>query len=111
MLPIAGEPDWLDVFVLVVVPVSLVIAGYLLLRRAKSPRYRRVGAIFISVIAAGFGTFGIIAYAVPALDDFRNPNVQFRFALVGNLVLWSICLGVLLLAFRTAWRAIEDGKK
>ena len=103
MLPIAGEPDWVDLLAIVFLPVALVVGGYLLLRKGKGTTSRRAGSIMIAVVASIFGAFGLAAYAIPALDDFRNPGVQFGTAFVGNLVIWTICLGALALAFRAVW--------
>ncbi len=103
MLPIAGEPDWVDALVLLLIPIALVVGGYLLLRKGKGTKSRGAGSIIIAVVAAMFGAFGMVAYAIPALDDFRNPGVQFGTAVLGNLVIWTICLGALALAFRAVW--------
>jgi hypothetical protein len=103
MLPIAGEPDWVDTLVLLGIPLALVVIGYLLLKRSRHVSVRRFGALLVSLVAVVFGAFAIMGYAIPALDDFRNPQVSFYVALASNVITWSICLGMLALAGRVAW--------
>ena len=51
-------------------------------------------------VAALAGSFGTMAYAVPAFKDFHNPAVPFGTALVDNAVVWAICLGAWGIAVR-----------
>ena len=111
MLPIAGEPDWVDVVVLLGIPLALVIIGYLLLKRSRHVTIRRVGALFVSLVVAVFVAFWITAYAIPSLDDFRNPQVEFYSALIVNVFDWSICLAMLALAGRAAWHGFRHGRQ
>jgi hypothetical protein len=105
---LANEPVWVDALVLLLTPVALVVGGYLLLRRGNGTKSRMVGCIMIAVVAAMFGAFGLAAYAIPGLDDFRNPGVSFQTALVGNPIMWTICLGALALAFRAVWSEFRN---
>ena len=102
MLPIAGESNAIDVFFLVGVPLLLVIGGYILLRR-RNIIARRIGGTCISSIATLFAVCAIIAYVLPVFEDFRNPSVPLWSAILGLLVIWTICLGALVLAFRVVW--------
>jgi len=108
MLPIAGEPDWVDVLAILLPPIALAVGGYLLLRKGKGAKARGAGSIMIAVIAAMVGAFGIVAYAIPSFGDFRNPGVSLRTAVIGNLIVWAICLGALALSFRALWSGSRD---
>ena len=107
MLPIAGEPDWVDVLAILLPPIALAVGGYLLLRKGKGVKSRTAGTIMIAVVAAMFGAFGILAYAIPTLDDLRNPAVSMRAAVLDNLIVWTICLGALALALRAIWHGVR----
>ncbi len=111
MLPIAGEPDFVDVLALLLVPLLLVVTGYLLFRKSKSARVRLTGSIMISAVVSLFGCFGLLAYAIPGLDDFSNPAVPLYMALVGNLIVWGISLGAFGLAFHALWSGIRGQRR
>lgn len=111
MLPIAGEPDFVDVLALLLFPVLLVITGYLIFRKSKSAGVRLTGSIMIFGVTSIFGFCGLMAYAIPALDDFSNPAVPLYIALIGNLILWGICLGAFGLAFHAIWSGIRAGQR
>jgi hypothetical protein len=72
----------------------------------------------ILVAAVGFVALAASAlaaiYAHMALDDFKNPAVPFRFAVVGNLVMWSIAFALLLGAvhfLRFGWSGRNTASK
>jgi len=54
----------------------------------------------IGVIAVVAGIFFALAYAAPALEDFNNPRVSFRLALVGNVIVWVITAAAIILGVR-----------
>lgn len=110
MLPIWSEPIWLDLLVLASIPIAPVIIGYVLMRRSRSTVGRRMGGLAVAVISGAVGTFGMTAYAIPALEDFHNPAVDKFTALGGNCVIWSICVGALLISLRCLWSAFRTSK-
>ena len=60
---------------------------------------KRVLAASVGIVALGASAVAAI-YAHMALDDFKNPAVPFGLALLGNLVMWSIAVALLLGAIR-----------
>ena len=110
MLPIAGEPDWVDVLAILLPPIALAVGGYLLLRQGKGTKARTAGSIMIAVVAAMFGAFGIVAYALPALEDMRYTDPVWE-NLLGILVLWIIPVGALVLAFRALWSGLRSDNR
>jgi len=97
MLPIWSEPEWLDLLLLVSIPIMPVILGYVLLRKGRSAWMRATGGIVVGFISGLVGTFGLVAYAIPSLDDFHNPAVDGATAFVGSLIVWSVCVGALII--------------
>ena len=109
MLPIWSEPKWLDLLFFASIPIVPVIIGYVLLRRSRSTAWRRIGALIVAAISGFVGTVAMLAYAIPALDDLHRSG-DLAMALVGNLFIWSICLGALVISFRCIWSAFRTSK-
>jgi cytochrome bd-type quinol oxidase subunit 2 len=79
---------------IVLVLASAVVLAYFQSSKTRPERVRRRAswiAAFASGIVAFFATMGV---AIPILDDFRNPSVGFRSALIGAVIAWVICLCV-----------------
>jgi len=87
--------------------LALVIGGYMLAWRSKRSPIRKSGSWAVAVVAAVAGLIGTVGYAIPAFDDFHNPAVSFRAALIGNILIWAICLGAWTVAMRFAVRALR----
>ena len=111
MLPIAGESDFVDVLALLLVPLALVMTGYLIFRKSKSAGVRLTGSIMISAVTFMYGCLGLLDFAIPGLDDFKNPAVPLYMALAGNLILWGIPVGALGLAFHALWSGIRGQRR
>jgi hypothetical protein len=80
--------------------LSSVIGAYFLAWRGKNLSMRRGAAWIVAVLSAVAGVVGTVGYAIPALDDFHNPEVPIKVAILGNLVVWAICVGALIVAAR-----------
>lgn len=110
MLPIAGEPDWVDVLAILFPAIALAVGGYLLLQRGKNRKARGAGSMMIALAAGAFGAFAIVGYAFPALEDFRSTDPTWP-NLLGIAVLWGIPVGALVLAFRALWSGMRSDNR
>jgi hypothetical protein len=61
--------------------------------------WKRMLVAAVGIVALAASAIAAI-YAHMALGDFKNPAVPFRFALLGNLVMWSTVVTLLLGGFR-----------
>lgn len=81
--------------------LALPISVYIISKGRKAASFSiRFGFILLSVLLVVFAYVGTFAYAVPVLEDFRNPGVPFTIALIGNILIWTLCLGAWFFAFR-----------
>jgi hypothetical protein len=101
---IADEGPPLIIFLsAIVILLILAVAAYFFLSSKKThePTRRRArwAAALVSTLVALFAT---MHFAIPCLDDFKNPDVPFRVALIGTAIVWAICL----CAWRVAMRCI-----
>jgi len=88
--------------------VSVVIGGYVLAWRGNRSFVRRGAACIVALLSALAGAVGLIGYAIPALKDFRNSEVSFGTAFLGNLLIWAISIGALVVATRFVNRALRS---
>ncbi len=79
---------------------SIVAGAYLLAWRDRRLPIRRGASWVLATVSALAGYVGTVAYAVPALDDLHDPAVSFRTAVIGNLIVWAICIGAWVVAVR-----------
>ena len=92
------------------------------MRHLRAPQQRRMGlrtssriciVIWKRAIAAVIGMLAVVsgvvafAYSVQALEDFQNPAVSFRLALLTTFLMCSIALGLVAFAFRFLRYAIR----
>jgi hypothetical protein len=99
---IADEGPQLKIFLSVVfILLLLAVAAYFFLssKRTLEPTRRRArwAAALVSTLVALFAT---MHFAIPCLEDFRNPGVPFRDALLGTAVVSSVCLSAWVVAIR-----------
>jgi hypothetical protein len=80
----------------------LIGGGYLFAWRGKNPMLRRAAALVAAIVSGVVAYFGTAAYAVPELRDFRDSTVSLKEAVVGNVVVWLICLILWFVAIRLA---------
>jgi hypothetical protein len=60
----------------------------------------RIASIVLGILAAMAGLVSLVAYAIPSLGDFSDPNVGRAIAIVGIAIILSITLGAFIMAFR-----------
>jgi hypothetical protein len=75
---------------ILIVLVSVTVCAYLIAWRGRRSSVRRGASLIVACVSSLVGLFATVAYAIPALDDFRNPAVPFSEAVVGNLIMWAI---------------------
>jgi ABC-type transport system involved in cytochrome c biogenesis permease subunit len=77
------------------------VAAHFLLS-SKNPREptRRIASWVAAAVSALVALVATMAFAIPALDDFHDPHVRFREALVGSAIVWAICLCAWVIAVR-----------
>ena len=80
---------------------SLVSGGYFLAWRARLS-VRRVASLTLAILLGLVAFFATVAYAIPALDDFRGPTTSFRGAVAENFAIWIICLAAWVIAIKFA---------
>jgi len=85
---------------ILIVLISVTAGAYLLAWRGRRLAHRRVASFALATVSALAGFVGTFGYAVPALDDLHNAAVSLRTAVIGNLILWAICIGAWLIAIR-----------
>jgi hypothetical protein len=95
---------------IILVFLTATVCVYLVAWRGKRSWLRRGASLIFASISAVVGFVGTAGYAVPALDDFRNPAVPFAKALLGDLILWAICASVWIIAVRCALFALRNGR-
>ena len=80
--------------------ITLAVRAYVLSSK-KSSEEVRTRAYWIAATVSGLvALFGTVVYAIPVLGDFNFPEVRFRDALIGSLVVWGICLCAWVIAVR-----------
>ncbi len=80
--------------------LTLTICAYLVAWRAKQIQTRTTAAILVACILLLFGLTCMFAYAIPSLEDLHNSRVSLVEGVVGNIIIWSISLTPLIVAFR-----------
>src|SRR5437879_4620898 len=71
--------------------VGLVAGAYVIAWRGK-PAVRRLASWIVAVIFAVAGLWGMVAYGIPVLGDFHNPDVPIWGAVLETIVMWVVCL-------------------
>jgi hypothetical protein len=74
-------------------------------------KWKRITASIVGVIAVLAGLVAVI-YSIEAIEDFRNPAVPLRLAILGEFIMGSmafaaVAIGIRLLRF--AWRGESAG--
>jgi len=80
--------------------VSTAIFAYRFSSKEARQPTRRIAlwaAAAVSTIVAFFASAGL---GIPILEDFRNPCVEFRTALIGAAIVWAMCFGAWLVAIK-----------
>ena len=90
--------------------VLIVLPTVWVLWRTKRPGVRRILSAAVGLIAAVAGYVATMAYAIPALRDFRSAGVSLPTAVLDNLVIWALAIGAFFMAFRFLLSAIRRPK-
>jgi len=95
------DPARLIIFLSIVFAlVSATVAAYFLSSEKTRRPVRRLASWIAAVISTLVALVATIAFAIPVLEDLRNPNVQFRGAMLGAAIVWAICLCAWVIATR-----------
>ncbi len=78
--------------VLLVALAAIPITVYAISRRQKTEAGPRIAFALLAAVLSLVAYVGTFGYAIGALEDFHNPNVSLATAVIGNLVMWAICL-------------------
>jgi hypothetical protein len=95
---------------ILVFPIALAVCAYLIAWRGKRQSIRKLGSIVVACLAAFFGWIGTFWYAIPALDDFHRALVPLSSAILGNVIIWGMCIGAWMIAVRCAWFALRKNR-
>jgi uncharacterized membrane protein (GlpM family) len=95
----------------VLVLITLAVRAYILSSK-KSTEEVRTRSYWIAATVSGLvALFGTVVYAIPVLGDFNIPEVRFRDALIGALIVWGICGCAWIIAVRCAISALRRNAK
>jgi uncharacterized MnhB-related membrane protein len=87
--------------------VTGLIVAYFLFSHTRRNAVRR-RASWIAAVSSGIvALFATLHFAIPALEDFRNPDVSFREALLGTSVVWAICICAWAVVAKCVTRALR----
>jgi hypothetical protein len=90
-----------------VLVIAVVVAGTLTVRYSRRLVLRRITAAIIGVIAALAGYLTMVGYAIPALAELRSPGLRLGTTVLGDVLLWIVCLASLVLAVRFLLYAVR----
>ena len=86
--------------VLLVVLVATPVAVYSISRGRNAKALSQIAFALLATVLTLIAFVGTFGYAIYGLEDFHDPGVSFATALIGNLVIWAICLGAWFFAVR-----------
>ncbi|HWC15690.1 MAG TPA: hypothetical protein VG498_01690 [Terriglobales bacterium] len=86
--------------VLFVVLVATPVAVYVMGRGHNAKAPSRIAFALLAAVLTLIAFVGTFGYAIYGLEDFHDQRVSFATALIGNLVIWAICLGAWFFAVR-----------
>jgi hypothetical protein len=90
-----------------VLVLAVVVVGALTVRYSRRLVLRRITAAIIGVIAALAGYLTMVGYAIPALAELRSAGLRLGVPLLGDVLLWIVCLASLVLAVRFLLYAVR----
>jgi hypothetical protein len=98
----------LFIFLAVVfVLVSTAIFAYQFSSNKTRQPVRRIALWAAAVVSTMVAFLAVVGFGVPILEDFRNPHVEFREAVIGTSIVWPICLGAWFVAVRCLIAALR----
>ena len=89
--------------------IWLVTRAYTLSSKTKLQAEQSRGAWIAALVSSLVGLFAAAIYGIPALQDFDNPGVRFRDALLGAVTVWAICFCTWLIPARCVFGALRKG--
>jgi cytochrome bd-type quinol oxidase subunit 2 len=104
--------DLAPVIVFVCISFALIctaIRAYTLSSKAKAQAEQRRGSWIAALVSSLVGLFATVIYAIPVLEDFNNPQLRFRDALLDAVIVWAICAGIWVVAARCVISALRNG--
>ena len=93
--------------VILVVLVSAVVLAYVQSSKTRNESVRRRASWIAAFVSGVVALFATLAFAIPVLDDLHNPRVGFRTALLGAIIVWTVCLCVWGIAVRCIFFALR----
>lgn len=91
--------------------LAIVSALYLAAWKSKAVWTRTAASIIVASLLLIVTWVGTVAYAIPSLDDLTNPAVPKWFAILGNCVLWLICLSGWFIGGKMVIQALRSSLK
>jgi hypothetical protein len=85
---------------------TAVFAHYFSSGKTRQP-LRRIALWAAAVVSTIVAFFASVGFGIPVLQDFRNPNVGFREAMIGTAIVWFICLAAWFVAIRCVVHALR----
>ncbi len=104
--------DFAPVIIFVSIAFALicaVIKAYTLSSKAKPLAAQRRGSWIAALVSSLVGLFATVIYAIPVLEDFNNPQIRSRDALLGAAIVWAVCAGIWFVAVRCVISALRNG--
>ena len=99
--------DKLEAWLVLVTVFALLVGGYMLAWRSKRPLLRRLSSAVVAAVSGLAAFVCTVGYAVPSLGDLHDAGVSLREAILGNLLVWSICLAAWFIFIRFAVIALR----
>lgn len=85
---------------------AAIFAHYFSSGKTRQP-VRRIALWAAAVVSTIVAFFASVGFGIRVLEDFRNPGVQFREALIGTSIVWAICLCAWFVAVRCVIAALR----
>jgi hypothetical protein len=88
--------------------ICMAIRAYRLSSQTKPQAAERRGAWIAALVSSLVGLFSTVLYGLPVLEDFNNPQVRLRDTLLGASIVWSVCVGIWIVAARCTIAALRN---
>lgn len=100
--------DKIEAWLILLTIVGAITGAYLLAWRGKLPTSRRWASWTIALVS-GLGAVVATPYVIEGLEDFQDPAVSFWTALIGTLIMLTICVGAWAIAIRFTIISLRKG--